>query len=146
VSPDKEWFERKIERIPFAGCWIWLGGTTSTGYGRWMASSKGPGIKAHRLAWALYRGEPGNPMVCHHCDTPLCVNPDHLFLGNQKANMGDAAKKRRTAQGEGHGSRKLATEDIEQIRASSATNKDLARQYGVHFHTIARIKRGELWK
>ena len=50
---------------------------------------------AHRMAYRLYVGEPGDLFVCHHCDTPLCVNPDHLFLGTATDNIRDAMRKGR---------------------------------------------------
>jgi hypothetical protein len=58
--------------------------------------------RAHRVAWLLYRGDPGKKHILHHCDNVLCVNPDHLFLGDQATNMRDKALKGRQLHGENH--------------------------------------------
>lgn len=85
-----EEFEKRIERIPESGCWIWLGGLQPSGYGIFRRT------RAHRLAWELYKGEiPDGKSVCHRCDIPSCVNPEHLFIGTQQENMVDAFKKGR---------------------------------------------------
>jgi hypothetical protein len=76
------------------GCWMWIGGVESHGYGR--MSFNGKRYKAHQLSWILNRGEiPKGMCVCHHCDTPGCVNPDHLFLGTMADNMRDKVAKGR---------------------------------------------------
>lgn len=76
-----------------SGCWIWSLAWFRNGYG--AVSNRGERL-AHRLSWRTFRGPiPEGSFVCHKCDTPACVNPDHLFLGSHSANMQDMANKGR---------------------------------------------------
>jgi hypothetical protein len=79
------------------GCWIWQGSPyRQTGYGRF-------GNKlAHRLSYEKHKGDiPDGMIVCHRCDTPLCINPDHLFLGTMRDNSLDMSSKGRARNGFG---------------------------------------------
>lgn len=75
------------------GCWEWQGGCFNTGYG--SARYRKRSVPAHRVAWALWHGELPGPgvFVCHRCDNPPCVRPDHLFLGSNQDNQNDKVKK-----------------------------------------------------
>lgn len=77
------------------GCWIWIGARFRNGYGQ--VSTKREGIiYAHRMSFRIHSGaHPGAAMVCHHCDNPSCVRPDHLFLGDAKTNHMDMRSKGR---------------------------------------------------
>ena len=79
------------DRITFGdGCWLWKGKPGSGGYGSWKHG------QAHRASWEFYRGPiPAGLQVCHRCDVPLCVNPDHLFIGTQSDNIQDMYAKGR---------------------------------------------------
>lgn len=144
------------------GCWLWQGSTTKGGYGR--IKHKGLIHRAHRLSWQLQRGPiPDGLFVCHKCDVPLCVNPDHLFLGTAAENARDRDRKGRNSHGPGHfsktqpervlrgerhGMAKLTVEQVREIRRLLAayTCVDIAKQFGVNYTTISRIKRGQGWK
>lgn len=79
-------------------CWLWQGIKNGKGYGRlWLTvNDKGRYFAAHRLMYALiYNTDPGDLLVCHGCDNPSCINPDHLFLGTARDNNLDAFKKGR---------------------------------------------------
>lgn len=76
-------------------CWLWPGKRTRDGYGRCSLSKYGD-ERAHRVAYALWYAEaPGDLHVCHTCDTPLCVNPTHLWLGTSRDNNIDCVIKGR---------------------------------------------------
>lgn len=78
------------------GCWLWTSNVLKNGYGQfWMGAGLVPEY-AHRVAWQLTSGPiPDGLFVLHHCDTPTCVRPDHLFLGTHTDNMRDASRKGR---------------------------------------------------
>ena len=82
------------------GCWVWRGPRSHGGYGLWQLPSRyraRGNIGATRVAWFLEHGYlPAEDVsVCHRCDNPPCVNPEHLFLGSQLDNMRDCADKGR---------------------------------------------------
>lgn len=143
-------FMDKVAPVPEAGCWIWTACVHVTGYGRFGMSSREVEY-AHRAAWRLFRGEiPSGLYVCHKCDQPLCVNPDHLFLGTATDNMRDASRKgrivspqRNWASDESHQPAKLTNSQVREIRASSDGLSTLARRFGVTPRTIwsARTRR-----
>lgn len=78
-------------------CWVWQRAKTTSGYGK--LSWCGKLVAAHRLSWNLTFGDiPDGINVCHHCDNPPCVNPNHLFLGTQLDNVRDMHSKARAPQ------------------------------------------------
>jgi hypothetical protein len=76
------------------GCWLWTKGRNPQGYGR--VRVLGEVWRAHRLSYAWHVADLGDCMlVCHRCDVPACINPDHLFLGTSMDNVQDALAKGR---------------------------------------------------
>ena len=89
--------ERIQKRISVSetGCWLWTSTVGGHGYG-YVVWRDVPEQRAHRASWHIHRGPiPKGLLVCHRCDMPLCVNPDHLFLGTHRDNGRDASAKSR---------------------------------------------------
>lgn len=151
-------------RIPFAqrfwshvnilgpdDCWLWQAAVVKC-YGKFKGDDRKM-YASHRIAYELTNGPiPEGMLCCHHCDTPLCCNPSHLFLGTQAENSADRNRKNRQAKQKGvaHGKAKLTGDQVLQIRhlyaAGNITHEELGRQFGVAGGTIASILTGKKWK
>lgn len=127
------------------GCWLWVGRLSPSGYGQFTivgASSK----FAHRHSWEMVNGPiPAGYSVCHRCDTPACVNPDHLFVGTHRVNVLDAAMKGRLVFAKHLN--KLTDAQKAEIRSTfrrggSGEARRFAAQFGVSYQTIHRIVYG----
>jgi hypothetical protein len=132
---------------PNTGCWLWLGATSRGGYGAAKRNQKQ--WAAHRLMWTLQRGPiPEGLNVLHRCDTPLCVNPDHLFLGTNADNTADMRQKGRgrSAPGEAQGGAKLTADQVRAIRADPRPGVAVARGYGITPSSVTLIKQRKNWR
>ena len=141
-------FMARVEFDAIAGCWLWPGHHTVDGYGTCQHRKKT--LLAHRVSWELSFGvDPVGKLVCHKCDVPACVNPDHLFLGTQADNMADMRLKGRASRkfGQANGRARLtdaqAAEILRLVDNGLADRKLIAEQYGISSSTIHRLIRGE---
>lgn len=129
---------------PSTGCRLWVKATAAGGYGQF--SWKDRLRLAHRAAYELAHGLiPSGMVVCHKCDVPACINPDHLFLGTHVDNMRDAVAKGRAVRGARHPLAKITESDARSISASPLSYARLATRYGVSKNLIYRIKKGIAW-
>jgi hypothetical protein len=135
---------------PTTGCWLFKGPYTSFGYGK--VRVLGRHLVAHRLAYETFVGPiPDGLLVCHHCDTPRCIRPEHLFLGTPRDNMLDMVQKGRNASRRGvdNGRAKLTEAIVVEARRAHAAGEDLAAfaaAHGLPFDALRRAARGVTWK
>ncbi|WFG54200.1 putative HNH endonuclease [Myxococcus phage Mx9] len=148
-TPPDVRFWRKVQKTE--GCWEWQGGRQVTGYG--IFGVPGRTTSTHRFSWELHNGPiPKGMLVCHRCDNPPCVRPDHLFLGTPSDNMVDKARKGRhnAPSGSEVWISKLTEADVRAIRekhaAGKAGFKRLAKEYGVTPMAIANVCYGTTWR
>jgi HNH endonuclease len=130
-------------------CWIWQGAPdTSDGYGhiRW----NGTDYLAHRASWIFHVAPISDDLhVLHHCDTPLCVNPDHLWRGTDADNVDDMWAKGRENPAKRTGNAVLNEVGVALIRyfiECGWSPTELARRYQIGRRTIRNIRSWETWK
>ncbi|MGC4964257.1 HNH endonuclease [Gordonia sp. DT101] len=128
------------------GCWEWSGSRDRDGYGT-VTRNRKP-YRAQRLSYEAHVGSiPEGHVICHRCDNPCCVRPEHLFAGTQKENRADAWGKDRLPRDEAHKACKLTSAQVVQIRELYATGKYTQYQLADRF----RVSQGQisniiLWK
>jgi len=124
---------------------VWTKFLNPDGYGALVAS--GRAYKVHRYAYELLMGSiPAGLLVCHRCDNPRCVNPDHLFLGTDSDNAADKVAKGRAPRGEQIPHAKLTEAAVIQIRSSGQPASVLAERFGVTENHVRIVRHGRSWK
>lgn len=160
---DKDPLKRFLSKVTKTDhCWIWRANRTQSGYGTFGFRRKV--WRAHRVSYVLFIGEiPDGICVCHRCDTPHCVNPDHLFLGTHADNMRDAQAKGRLSIKEAIAAQKpeqkprgsshhaaLIDEarvvELRNLRRQGWALKRLAAHFCVSWQQVQRIACGTDWK
>lgn len=146
LPPEKR-FDRLHKKIE-GGCWEWIGPVDQDGYGCFTASFNGVKYaRAHRFSWAFHSLAPipKGMMVCHSCDNPRCVNPEHLWLGDAADNNGDRARKGRHKDTIRLNAAILTEEQVRAILADHRPQAEIAHAYGVTGSTIGSIKQRKSW-
>lgn len=132
---------------PNTGCWLWTMYTDKNGYGELRVG--GITRKAHRASFAAHGGHTSEgDFVCHKCDTPSCVNPEHLFSGTVKDNAADMVNKSRQAMGVRNGRCKLSPMDVAWVIENSGNVRqvDMAKSLGVTQGAVSKIVRRANWR
>ena len=157
----KERFWEKVDKT--SDCWFWVGAKNILRYG--VAWNGNKLVLAHRLAYEFTIGHiPVNLCVCHHCDNPACVRPQHLFLGTRKENSEDMIRKGRSATGARNGlvkhpesvprgersaNAKLTTEKVKKMRLlynKGYSQSELAQIFGVTQANCSLVCNYRSWK
>lgn len=145
TDPEIRFWDKTNKNGP-NGCWEWMA-CLRRGYGILSVNKRAQ--LAHRFSWELHNGPiPKGMHICHHCDNPKCVNPDHLFIGTHQDNMQDMVAKGRAVKGERVGGSKLSETQVRVIRNYlnvGVLEKCLARSFGVSRSTIGDIKHRRIW-
>jgi len=136
------------------GCWLWQGMTNGT-YPTFHVLGASKLVYAHRLSFEMFKEPIRDGMVIMHtCDTPLCVNPDHLIQGTQQQNLDDMFSRGRGFRpgmkhplfGLDNPASKITPEIVTAIRQEQGLSvRKLARKYGLGSSQIHRILKGQSW-
>lgn len=132
-------------------CKIWEGRITSRGYGAKPTKGKRRDMRAHRAVWIEANGPiPAGMVIRHKCDTPACVNLDHLQIGTQADNVKDMVERKRHIHGERQHSSKLTQSQVVEIRKLYAqgdlTQSQIANRFNVTQSNVHSIVSRETWK
>jgi hypothetical protein len=128
-------------KVAESGCWEWISGKVADGYGLFSGLVNGtPYKRAHRWSWAFHNNEviPKWGNICHKCDNPSCVNPEHLWLGTAHENQADKWNKGRANMPFGE---RIPGAILADPRPASRISAD----YGISAGTVNDIKRRKSW-
>jgi HNH endonuclease len=143
MHPDV--FSERFCPEPMSGCWLWIRHRNASGYGTVKAFGT-KSMLAHRASWMIHVGSiPEGMCVLHRCDTPACVNPEHLWLGTHLENMRDMDRKGRCFRGH---AQKLSSEHVREImslKGSGLSQEKIGKLYGVSQVMVSRIWLGKSW-
>lgn len=141
-------FWAKVQKSEW--CWLWTACGMHDGRGLIARDNTGKHASAPRVSWEIHFGPiPSGLWVLHKCDEPRCVRPDHLYLGDAKANNTDSILRgRRRAPdlvGQKNPRAKLSLAAVNYIRSSNDSAKSLANIYDVSIGSIHHVRSGYTW-
>lgn len=140
----------KVQRGFDSPCWEWIGSTSPKGYP--VFSISGKTLQVHRAVWEHANGIiPKGLCACHRCDNPLCINPNHIFIGTRADNNFDRDSKGRhvALRGESHGMHRLTEEQIKEIRllaSQGIPHTHLERKFDLSGGHVGQIVHRKIWR
>lgn len=143
-------FWPKVNKLSDIECWLWLACVDYGGYGQIYDPILKKPIGAHQMAWKIRYGSlPNDKILRHTCDTPPCVNWNHLIPGTHMDNKHDSMDRGRHNKGEKVPASKLTADMVREIRdfhESGLSNRLIASIYGIGPTTVFKIVHKEYWK
>ena len=144
-------FKSKIKIEP-SGCWHFIGSTDADGYGMFWYNGRTGG--AHRFsAYHLGGLDITKGCVCHQCDNPICVNPDHLFIASSQVNTADRHQKGRTVKGSKVGTSVYNEQIIKSVKQAYNSRphyrgivKDISKEFNVSYGVVWTVCKNKGWK
>lgn len=133
-------------------CWEWQACLNRQRRNYGIYGINGRNYQAHRISYSLSHGvDPADLQVCHKCDNPRCVNPDHLFLGTMADNMHDRDRKGRhiPPTGSRNGQTNLTEPMVLDIRErfkQGETQTAIGKSLGIDNSTVGYIVRRVTWQ
>ena len=158
MKSDFERWITKVNKNSGTDCWEWIGAKYRKGYGHFRRFKKGIWTmeKAHRFSYEHYNNlnsykDIENLFVCHTCDNPSCVNPNHLFVGSNLDNVNDKVSKGRHSFGRQSNHTWLSLEVANKIREFKNKNpnvsyRDIGKVFGTSTTQVCRILNNQIWK
>lgn len=148
-------FEKHFTKTKTDDCWDWNAYCLPSGYGLFQISNR-KGVKhwlAHRFSYTVYVDDTPlseEDIICHKCDNPSCVNPNHLFKGTTQDNVNDKIDKGRDVRGENVHCSKLNAQDVIDIRRLVADGnikkQDIAKMFNISPSGVTNIYKRKIWK
>lgn len=152
---NKILFWSKVDGLAGDGCWEWRGLLDRDGYGVFCVNKRLGNRRAHRVAFVISNNKEAE-ICCHSCDNRKCVNPNHLFSGNQLDNMKDMRAKRRDSVstgnhrvGEQSHHAKLTEHSVREIRSlceDGVTHEEIAKRFNISLASVSFIRNRKRWK
>lgn len=141
--------------VDHSNCWLWIGAKYRGGYGYFGVRTPekyNKCYKAHRFSYEYHNNVrlESSQFVCHVCDNPACVNPNHLYIGDAHTNMQDTLERGRHRYGTQVGHKSLTWDIVRNIRYDyfelGKSYAEIEKFYGISKAQVSRVIKNKIWK